>query len=76
MPARARSYGVSFSMGLAVPFHRTAFDGHQPHQAFEQRGFAHAIAPQEHRHFAGLGLHAHIAQDVGAAVVLVQVLNF
>ena len=58
--------------------HRDAagLDGHQPHQRFEQRRFAHTVAAQNDLDLAHLGLQTHVPQDVGATVVLVDVFYF
>jgi len=61
---------------LAVQLDAAGLDRHQAHQAFEQRRFADPIAPQNDRDLAQRGLQTHIAQDVRAAVILVDVLNF
>ena len=76
--ANARSGAlVGFGVGqvLACQAHTAALDGHQAHQAFEQRGFAHAVAAQQHCDLTLFSTEAHITQDVGAAIVLVDVLN-
>ena len=61
--------------GLAVELDAAGLDGHQAHQRLEQRGLADAVAPQQHRDLAAMRLQAHVAQDVRAAVVLVDVLD-
>ncbi|MDT4866896.1 hypothetical protein FQZ97_1017790 [compost metagenome] len=60
----------------AVERDAAALDGHQPHERFQQRGLAHPVATQHHRDLTQLGLQAHVAQDVAAAVVLVDVFDF
>ncbi|MNP20069.1 hypothetical protein D3C76_1126290 [compost metagenome] len=60
------------SDGFAFPVHRTFLGRQQAHQAFEQGGLAHAVAPQQAGHFADLGVERQAAQDVATAVVLVQ----
>ena len=57
---------------LAVQRDAAGADGHHAHQALQQRGLAHAVAAQDHRHLALLRLEGDIAQDVRAAVVLVD----
>ena len=46
--------------------------GTQADQALEQRGLADAVAPEHGRAGALGNLEAHVAQDVAAAVVLVE----
>jgi hypothetical protein len=75
MPARARSYGAWLWMGWPSQVMLPLLDGHQAHEAFEQRGFADAVAAEQDGDFAGGGGEAHVTQDVGAAVVLVDVLD-
>ena len=57
---------------VAVERDAAGADGDHAHQALQQRGLAHAVAAQDHRHLAGLRLEADVAQDVRAAVVLVD----
>src|SRR5688572_25657522 len=49
--------------------------GHEAHQGLEQRGLAHAVATEQRGHLARRKLEAHVAQDVAAAVVLIESLN-
>src|SRR3979490_1819485 len=49
--------------------------GKQAHQRFEQRSLADAVAAQQGGDLPGRHLEAHVAQDVAAAVVLVESLN-
>src|SRR5688572_8148458 len=48
---------------------------HEAHQGLEQRGLAHTVATEQRGHLARRKLEAHVAQDVAAAVVLVESLN-
>jgi len=48
---------------------------HQPDQRAQQRGLADAVAAQHDRHLAGACLEADAAQDVRAAVELVEVVD-
>ncbi|MOA16901.1 hypothetical protein D3C78_1371340 [compost metagenome] len=60
------------SDGFAFPLHR-AFPGRQQaHQAFEQGGLAHAVAPEQTGDFTDFHVKRQAAQDVASAVVLVQ----
>jgi hypothetical protein len=59
---------------LAVELDAAALDGHQAHDRLQQRGLAHAVAPEQHADLAERGREADVAQDVRAAVVLVDVL--
>ena len=75
--AQARTLvGREFVDRLAIKFDAAGLDGHQAHHGLEQRRLAHAIAAQDHCDLADLGLQAYIAQDVRAAVVLVDVIDF
>jgi hypothetical protein len=47
----------------------------QTHQRLEQRRLADAVAAENRRHLARLGGEAEVAQDVAAAVILVQVVD-
>ena len=47
---------------------------HQAHQGFEQGGFTHTIAPEQNGDLSGMGLQADIAQNMRAAIVLMDVL--
>jgi len=58
--------------GLAFPFHAAFAHRHQAHQATQQRGLAHAVATQQAGDLAQPGFEGQAAQDVAAAVVLVQ----
>ncbi|MNW00897.1 hypothetical protein D3C71_1964500 [compost metagenome] len=60
------------SDGLAFPVHAAFARGQQAHQAAQQGGFADAVAAEQAGYFADLGLEGQAAQDVAAAVVLVQ----
>ncbi|MNP79396.1 hypothetical protein D3C76_1772250 [compost metagenome] len=57
---------------LAFPVHAAFAGGQQAHQAAQQGGLADAVAAQQAGHFADPGLERQTAQDVAAAVVLVQ----
>jgi len=69
---------VGFGMArvFAVQRDDAAIDRHQTHEGFQQRGFAHAIAAQQHRDLAQFRIQAHIAKDVRAAVILMDVFDF
>jgi hypothetical protein len=56
----------------AAQHHAPGLHRHHAHQALQQRGLAHAVAAQHHGDLAHARLEAHVAQDVAAAVVLVQ----
>ena len=74
--AGARAFvGRAALDALAVELDVAALDRHQAHQAFEQRRLAHAVAAQQHGDLAGARLETDIAQDVRAAVVLLNVLD-
>src|SRR5690606_13532868 len=61
--------------GFAFPVHRAFLGRDQAHQAFEQGGLADAVAPEQAGDFADFRLERQAAQDVAAAVVLVQLLD-
>src|SRR5258706_10424590 len=52
-----------------------AFGRQQAHQRLQERGLADAVAAEERRHLAGRYLKAEVAQDVAAAVVLIETAN-
>ncbi|MCY1184321.1 hypothetical protein D9M73_250040 [compost metagenome] len=60
---------------LAFPIDRAFFGRQQAHQAFEQRGLAHAVAPEQAGDFTDLHVKRQAAQDVAPAVVLVQLFD-
>ena len=47
---------------------------HQAHQGFEQGGFSHAIASEQNSDLSSMGLQTDIAQNMRAAIVLMDVL--
>jgi len=65
--------------GSDVPFpegNAPGFGGQQAHEAFEQGGFAHPVAPQEGGHLAHGNFEIQAPENMATPVVLVQVLNF
>ena len=69
----ARAYGGSAAMFAFVEADVARAHRQQPHQALEQRRLADAVAAEQRRALAGGHLERHVAQDVAAAVVLVEV---
>ncbi|MDT4869713.1 hypothetical protein FQZ97_1047570 [compost metagenome] len=61
--------------GAAFPVHRAFLGRDQAHQAFEQGGLAHAIAPEQAGDLAHLRLEGQATEDVAAAVVLVELVD-
>jgi len=61
--------------GAPIQLDVATLDGHQAHQAFEQRGLAHAVAAQDDGDLAHLGLEAQTPKDVRAAVVLIHTVD-
>ena len=59
----------------AVEPDRSGLHRDDTHQALEQRRLADAVASEDHRHLALRGFEADLAQDVRAAVVLIQSFN-
>ncbi|MNT39761.1 hypothetical protein D3C72_1760330 [compost metagenome] len=47
--------------GRSLPTEGAAFNRDQPHQAFQQRGFPHAVAPQQASHLTDAGLKRQAA---------------
>ncbi|MCY1239417.1 hypothetical protein D9M72_522100 [compost metagenome] len=60
---------------LAFEFDAAALDGHEAHERLQQRGLAYAVAAEQDRDLAERGFEAHVSEDVGAAVILVDVLD-
>ncbi len=75
MPRLTRSYGVALVMSAPSSVMRPALHRHHAHQALEQRRLADTVAAEHHGDFAQAGLEGHAAQDVAAAVVLVETLD-
>ena len=61
--------------GLAFPLHVAFLDGQQAHQALEQGGFADAVSAQQARDLTDADGKRQPAQDVAAAVELMQFFN-
>jgi len=60
---------------LALPVHRAFLGRDQAHQALEQGGLADAVASEQAGDFADLRLERQAAQDMAAAVILMQLLD-
>ncbi|MNN37171.1 hypothetical protein D3C81_1511060 [compost metagenome] len=61
---------------LAFPVHAAFAGGQQAHQAAQQGGLADAVTAEQAGDFTDPGLEGQAAQDVTAAVVLVQGVDF
>src|SRR5690606_3949386 len=57
---------------LAFPVHPAFLRRNQAHKAFEQRGLANAVTPEQAGDFSNPGLERQAAKDVAAAVVLME----
>ncbi len=61
---------------LAFPVDAALLGRDQAHQTFQQGGLAHAVTAEQAGDFANLRLEGQAAQDMAAAVVLVELLDF
>src|SRR5688572_9467380 len=57
----------------AIEGDAAAFRRHETHERAQERRLAHAVSPEQRRHLARGQLERDVAQDVAAAVVLVEV---
>jgi hypothetical protein len=59
----------------ALQADRSRLHRHDAHQGLQQRRLADAVAPEDDRDLADLRVEADVAQDVRAAVVLVDLID-